>query len=57
MAARAASIFDSVAGLIDREADGRTFRLIGVGVGDLGSAMGADPTDLFTYAGDTGGIA
>jgi DNA polymerase IV len=48
---RAALIFDSVASLIDREADGRTFRLIGVGVGDLGPATAADPTDLFTFAG------
>ena len=47
---RAALIFESVASLIDREADGRTFRLIGVGVGDLGPAAGADPADLFTFA-------
>jgi DNA polymerase-4 len=57
---RASLIFESVAALIDREADGRTFRLIGVGVGDLGSATAADPADLFTFvgcAGDTGGAA
>jgi DNA polymerase IV len=51
---RAALIFESVAALIDREADGRTFRLIGVGVGDLGSATAADPADLFSFAGDAG---
>ena len=44
-------IFESVAALIERETDGRTFRLIGVGVGDLGSAQAADPTDLFSFAG------
>jgi len=57
---RASLIFESIAALIDREADGRTFRLIGVGVGDLGSATAADPADLFTFAGcacDTGGTA
>jgi DNA polymerase-4 len=54
---RAALIYESVAALIDREADGRTFRLIGVGVGDLGSATAADPTDLFTYAADADGTA
>ena len=51
---RAALIFESVAALIDREADGRTFRLIGVGVGDLGSATAADPADLFSFARDAG---
>ena len=57
---RAALIFESIATLIDREADGRTFRLIGVGVGDLGPATAADPTDLFTfarYSGDPGDTA
>jgi DNA polymerase-4 len=49
---RAAVIFESVAALIDREADGRTFRLIGVGMGDLGSAAAADPADLFAFAAD-----
>jgi DNA polymerase IV len=47
---RAGLIFASVAALIDREADGRHFRLIGVGVGDLGPAAGADPADLFSLA-------
>jgi DNA polymerase IV len=46
-------IYESVAALIEREADGRTFRLIGVGVSDLGSAQAADPTDLFSFAGET----
>jgi DNA polymerase-4 len=48
---RAGHVFESVAGLIDREADGRTFRLIGVGVGELGSAAAADPDDLFSFGG------
>jgi DNA polymerase IV len=47
---RADVMFESVAALIDREADGRTFRLIGVGMTDLGSAAAADPTDLFSFA-------
>jgi DNA polymerase-4 len=45
---RAAVIFASLAPLIDREADGRSFRLIGVGVGGVGSAAAADPEDLFS---------
>ena len=53
---RATLIYESIAALIDREADGRTFRLIGVGVGDLGSAAGADPADLFTFASRPGDI-
>lgn len=47
---RADVIRESIAGLIEREADGRTFRLIGVGVGDIGKAEDADPTDLFSFA-------
>jgi DNA polymerase-4 len=47
---RAAVLRDSIASLIDREADGRTFRLIGVGIAELGSAVGADPADLFAFA-------
>jgi DNA polymerase-4 len=47
---RAAVLRDSIASLIDREADGRTFRLIGVGIAKLGSAVGADPADLFAFA-------
>jgi DNA polymerase-4 len=51
---RAGVIFEAVAGLIDKEADGREFRLIGVGAGDLGSSAMADPADLFDRAsGDT----
>ena len=34
--------------LIEKEADGRTFRLIGVGVAELGPANEADPADLFS---------
>ena len=51
---RADLLFENVAALIDREADGRTFRLIGVGMADLGSAAVADPTDLFSFAGESG---
>ncbi len=46
---RQAVIFETVAALIERETDGRTFRLIGVGVSELGSAETADPTDLFSF--------
>ena len=38
--------------LIEREADGRTFRLIGVGVDDLTDASDADPPDLFAARGE-----
>jgi DNA polymerase-4 len=41
---------ESVAQLIDKEADGRTYRLIGVGVADLAEAAAADPTDLFQFS-------
>jgi DNA polymerase-4 len=51
---RADLIYDSVAGLIEREADGRRFRLIGIGVADLGSATAADPVDLFSFSGAAG---
>jgi DNA polymerase-4 len=43
-------IRDSIFAMIDREADGRTFRLIGVGVGDLDEVTAADPADLFSFA-------
>jgi DNA polymerase-4 len=43
-------MYECVAGLIEKEADGRTFRLIGVGAADLGSPAVADPTDLFSFA-------
>jgi DNA polymerase-4 len=47
---RADRIFQSIAALIGKEADGRTFRLIGVGVGELVEAAAADPADLFSFA-------
>jgi DNA polymerase-4 len=47
---RAAVIFVTLAAMIDREADGRLFRLVGVGAGDVGSAAAADPADLFDAA-------
>jgi DNA polymerase-4 len=40
-------IYRSAAALIAREADGRAFRLIGVGVTDLCPPENADPPDLF----------
>jgi DNA polymerase-4 len=46
---RAAVIYEQVAALIDKAADGRSFRLIGVGVADVEAATGADPIDLFSY--------
>ena len=54
---RADVVFESAASLIEREADGRTFRLIGVGMADLGSAAVADPTDLFSFANSADGDA
>jgi DNA polymerase-4 len=54
---RADVLFKSAASLIEREADGRTFRLIGVGMADLGSAAVADPTDLFSFAKSADGDA
>ena len=44
---RAELIQRAVSALIEREADGRTFRLIGVGMTDLCDAREADPPDLF----------
>jgi DNA polymerase-4 len=44
---RAAVILESARDLIAREADGRTFRLAGVGVADLIDAQTADPPSLF----------
>lgn len=47
---RADLIFENIAVLIDREADGQAYRLIGVGVGEICEASAADPTDLFSFA-------
>ena len=44
---RASLIYQHVAALIDAEADGRTFRLIGVCIADLSSGFSADPPELF----------
>jgi DNA polymerase-4 len=49
-------IFESIVPLIDKEADGRTFRLIGVGMSGLGSPAAADPTDLFAVAPAADGV-
>lgn len=40
----------SIYAMIDKEADGRTFRLIGVGAADLDEATDSDPADLFSFA-------
>ena len=40
-------IFEQAAALIEAEADGRVFRLIGIGVTDLVSGAKADPPNLF----------
>lgn len=45
--ARAELVARSAAAMLEREADGRAFRLIGVGVADLCAASEADPPDLF----------
>ncbi len=44
---RAATIYGIIEKLIDREADGRSFRLIGAGVSDIVPGVEADPPDLF----------
>ncbi|MCP5368760.1 MAG: DNA polymerase IV [Hyphomicrobiales bacterium] len=44
---RAAEIFRQARTLVEREADGRFFRLIGIGVSDIVPAAEADPPDLF----------
>jgi DNA polymerase IV len=44
---RAGVLLDAVVPLIEREADGRLFRLIGIGVDGLVPAAEADPPDLF----------
>jgi DNA polymerase IV len=41
-------IFQQAADLIEREVDGRYFRLVGVGVSDICLAEEADPPDLFS---------
>lgn len=44
---RADAILEAALHLIGKEADGRTFRLIGVGASELRPAAEADPPDLF----------
>ena len=46
---RADLIQQAATALIGREADGRTFRLIGIGMSDLHDAEKADPPDLFAH--------
>jgi DNA polymerase-4 len=45
---QATVLLENAISLIEKEADGRTFRLIGVGVSELGPASEADPADLFS---------
>ncbi|MGE5476515.1 MAG: DNA polymerase IV [Bacteroidales bacterium] len=45
--ARADMLLRVAVPLLEREADGRAFRLIGIGVADLCAAAEADPPDLF----------
>ena len=45
---RADMLYDQACRLLSREADGRAFRLIGVGVADLAPLSQADPPDLFS---------
>jgi DNA polymerase-4 len=47
---RADVLLQNATALIEKETDGRTFRLIGVGVAGLGPASEADPADLFAFA-------
>ncbi len=49
---RADALWRASAAMIAREADGRPFRLIGIGVADLTSAAHADPPTLFDALGD-----
>jgi len=44
---KAAVIFEHGLKLLGREANGRAFRLLGIGVGDLVPGSAADPRDLF----------
>ncbi len=44
---RASVLLSLAATLIDREADGRSFRLLGIGAADLTEARVADPPNLF----------
>ncbi len=48
---QAEAIYRAAKWLIEREADGRTFRLIGVGIDDLADASDADPPELFAATG------
>jgi DNA polymerase-4 len=43
-------IYENAAALIDKAADGRSFRLLGVGVADIEAAADADPVDLFSFS-------
>ena len=47
---RAGVLMEMAQSLLAREADGRTFRLIGVGAADLRPSLEADPLDLFALA-------
>lgn len=51
---KAATLFEAARPLIEREADGRAFRLIGIGADRLAPAAEADPPDLFGGSGVSG---
>jgi DNA polymerase-4 len=44
---KASVILDAAIPLIEKEADGRAFRLLGIGVDQVSPAPDADPPDLF----------
>jgi DNA polymerase-4 len=46
----AATLFEVLSPMLAREADGRRFRLIGAGLGNLAPAAGEDTADLFSGA-------
>ena len=52
---RAAVLLESALSLIEKEADGRFFRLLGIGVSELRPAAEADPADLFDLFAAAGG--
>ena len=49
---RAGVLLEAARHLLEKEADGRSFRLLGIGVDQLSPAAEADPPDLFGNRGD-----
>jgi DNA polymerase IV len=54
---RATMLLQSALALIEKEADGRSFRLLGIGISELRPAAEADPADLFDLFAAGGGDA